>query len=921
MNRVLLEAAKAVEERDSASAGVSGEKPAPEEGSSAQVSPAPREPVEQVALLMPVWGAQFVGRFLEFCLPTMLAPNNIPALAKALPCRFVLLSSEADEPVIRAHPAWRKLERICEVEIRSIDDLITQANHTATITLAFERAVRQAGHAIRRTCFMFLMSDYLVADGSFKSVLTAIQKGASCVLAGNFQIISEDAIPVLRQHFDSTSHEIVLPPRDLVRWSLAHLHPATVANIVNFGLTHNSHTNRLFWRVDEDTLIGRFYLIHPIAIHPEIDDFTIGASWDYSFVPELCPSGNAVTMTDSDDYLVVEWQRRGYESENLRAGPIDAASLAESLADWATENHRRNVRQVVTFHAAELPPNLQQVIEQSDAFLQNVRDRLQALPQSHRQHPYWVGSLAVNRLRSNRPLSQEDWKYILGDPGLTPPSNQSLLGLKARLFGFPPRVTRLHPSWPDYQLVADALDEVFSSQGSAILVTENSARFALWAAQTDGEVATLDCNQLLQLARYQYLPLTGTFDACVLILSDQTFEQADELIEHVGPLVKAGGRIIFLVFNNRSFENASELAQSFAARAHGLATPSVWLEGVQYVELSGPRLLARRVMAGTAPMTGARRVLSWLARPLAPAASLLTRRMRSGSVPPKGIWSSVYLNLRRSERSVPLPRRFGHESEIVGDPRPQKAAGSSAPNQARGPARSMAGRLWPEDPAKVGQILAGYRFVVDLFGSRHDVAEIGCASPAGTSLALQSFRRITLFDPRPPVIGDLQWYFRDEWRFEAQVHNPLVGSLPRIVDSIFSVDFIQYISRDEEDLFVGLLKNSLSRDSDFIVVGCPAAILQGTHAETSTIALAGGDTEPRCPKQPEISSSAALESELGAQNAATGRKIFRRTDAELLAPLQRHFSNVFLFSMVGETVRAGSDPKAQHYFALGCGRK
>src|ERR1700732_2485965 len=155
--------------------------------------------IKQITLLMPVWGYQFIGRFLEFCLPTLLAPNNIPAIARELPCRFVLLSSVADEPIIRSHPAWQKLERHCACETRSVDDLITQGNHTATITLAFERALRQSGDAMRDTCFIFLMSDYLVADGSLKTVLETVQKGAAAVLAGNFQIIAEDAAPLLRE--------------------------------------------------------------------------------------------------------------------------------------------------------------------------------------------------------------------------------------------------------------------------------------------------------------------------------------------------------------------------------------------------------------------------------------------------------------------------------------------------------------------------------------------------------------------------------------------------------------------------------------------------------------------------------------------------------------------------------------------------
>ena len=63
----------------------------------------------------------------------------------------------------------------------------------------------------------------------------------------------------------------------------------------------------------------------------------------------------SATLTDSDDYLVVELQRRDYEWENLQPGPVVAAKLAQSLAEWTTDYHRRNVMQTVVFHAADRP--------------------------------------------------------------------------------------------------------------------------------------------------------------------------------------------------------------------------------------------------------------------------------------------------------------------------------------------------------------------------------------------------------------------------------------------------------------------------------------------------------------------------------------------------------------------------------------
>ena len=360
---------------------------------------------QAVRLLLPVWGQRYLRRFFEFSLPTMIAPGNIPALAAALPCTFVFLTSAQDAELIAEHPGYRHLSAICRTEIVPIDDLITGDNHSTTITLAYERAMRAAA-AITDTCFLFLISDYLVADGSFRHVLARIQEGASGVLAGNFQVTEEDAAPAFHSTFGSGDVALTLAPRALAAWALRHLHPVTAANTVNFPLNHSLHSNRLFWRVDEDTLLGRFYLMHMIAIRPETRDFVIGASCDYSFIPELCPSGNVAVLTDSDDYLVVELQPRQHERAFLRVGPPDVATLAASLSEWTTARHRENARHSVLFHAAALPPALPAVAAEAERFIAEVDRRLSARPQPHRDHPYWLGAIAAHRLRGRAPAAR-----------------------------------------------------------------------------------------------------------------------------------------------------------------------------------------------------------------------------------------------------------------------------------------------------------------------------------------------------------------------------------------------------------------------------------------------------------------------------------------------------------------------------------
>jgi hypothetical protein len=212
---------------------------------------------------------------------------------------------------------------------------------------------------------------------------------------------------------------------------------------------------------------------------------------------------------------------------------------------------------------------------------------------------------------------------------------------------------------------------------------------------------------------------------------------------------------------------------------------------------------------------------------------------------------------------------------------------------------------------------------------RHDVAEYGCASPAGTRLILQQSRKMTLFDPRPLVVGDLQWRFQDDWRFEARLHDIISTRLPRQADSAYCVDFLQYISRDEEDDFVRNLRDSLSRDSDFLLIGSPsygagnppdAPYISAAETPHLIVAELDQDLAYRSTRpQPALSEQPPQADGLAAARGEA--KIYRRTGAELKALMERFFQNVFLFSMVDGAAQPGIQPNARHVFALSCGKK
>jgi hypothetical protein len=536
-------------------------------------------------------GHRYIRRFIEFSLPTMFAPGNIPALAEALPCTFVFLTGLQDAEFIAEHPGYQHLRSICRTEIELIDDLITGGNYSTTITLAYERAVWATGPATPDTCVLFLISDYLVADGSFCNVLRRMQGGSSGLLAGNFQVVEEDAAPEFHPTFAKAGLALTLRLRELIAWAMRHLHPMTAANMVNFLLNHSLHSNRLFWRVDEDTLIGRFYLMHMICIRPETREFVIGSSCDYSFVPEMCPSGNVGVLTDSDEYLVVEMQPRLHERGFLRIGPV-----AESLSEWTTARHRENAGHTLVFHAANLPVGLAATTAEADTFIAEVGSALSAKPKPHRDHLYWIGAIAahrwaIERIRKSRQLTGT----VDNDEYFTDEIGYSLAALIQKLrilvFGRAPDVHIWHPRLPDYRTIGGDLRALFAETDQPLAVIGHAPHLLRpWVSRFTRNARFLQTNRFLDLRRSQYTPLVGKFSGVLLFLDEGELSGIGHVLGRVLPLLAQDGFVLVVAINGRADRMQGGFGIDFALYSSQFLGPQCNVENARFVRASWTRV-------------------------------------------------------------------------------------------------------------------------------------------------------------------------------------------------------------------------------------------------------------------------------------------------------------------------------------------
>lgn len=427
-----------------------------------------------IHVLLAVWGEDFIEDCFKFCLPSLLAPGNIPALLKDYPTRFVFLTRSEDISYIENTPAFIQLKKIVEVDFIDIDDLIVFGNHSATLTLAYDRAIRQCGEEMLNTYFIILTADFIMADKSFQGLMRYIQHGYSGICAGNFQVLKSEMAVCLEKFLDSKGI-LQIGARDLLKKSLSCLHPIVYASLFEQGLCHNYYANRFFVKLNSDVMAGKFYLLHPLCIKPERIDYKIGASCDYSFIPEMCPTGNVAVINDSDDYFVVEMQSKKHESYYIQDGSFNINKLAECLAEWTTINHRSNPKTTIYYHAKDLTSEDKDSIEKIfRPFIQQLTSKLQTKKnQPYSNHPYWIGSMQgfhENKLiLSNKKESQyldfvtisENRKLIRGN----------ILGKLSHIFcGVPPNIFPWHYRWHEHQSIRTFLQQIVNHQPSSHIV-------------------------------------------------------------------------------------------------------------------------------------------------------------------------------------------------------------------------------------------------------------------------------------------------------------------------------------------------------------------------------------------------------------------------------------------------------------------
>jgi hypothetical protein len=211
------------------------------------------------------WGQGFSRLFTDFCLPSLLADRNIPAIKNKAESRFIIVTTQQDWNAFVAHPIYRRLiEQIepvfiaMEMPKASLTPgeklLLSSAGHKAATEAAFQA----------RAATMVVAPDVIFSNGSVASLYRRAEAGINLVFALGLRAEQDGLTRELEERgVIKPGCSLSLSPRETVALLMRHMH----SELMIYEWDTDYYTNcpvSTFWRVPD----GSGLVVHSLGYTP-----------------------------------------------------------------------------------------------------------------------------------------------------------------------------------------------------------------------------------------------------------------------------------------------------------------------------------------------------------------------------------------------------------------------------------------------------------------------------------------------------------------------------------------------------------------------------------------------------------------------------------------------------------------------------
>jgi len=303
-----------------------------------------------IFMTVAVWGQVFVDLFLEFALPSYLAPGGIPEIARrGYQAVFWVYTTSTWAPVLRNHAQTTRLADSARLEVVCIDEEVDISRHSnpyQTMTACHLDFIARSAKA--QAAMIFFSPDALWSNRSLIYTLDQVEAGKRAILIGGVRAKKEAVIEELRHRNAAIAEG--LTGRELVSLLVRHPHPITQMLTWNrepFDIGWASH---LYWPVGRHGYLARCFHLHTFFVYPRVNN-TPEISHDFDWLQKVGLRPKEVCIvSDSDDVCALELSAES-RGVNGRPGKMTIFRLADCDRRYAASEHGTYVRTAIYFHA------------------------------------------------------------------------------------------------------------------------------------------------------------------------------------------------------------------------------------------------------------------------------------------------------------------------------------------------------------------------------------------------------------------------------------------------------------------------------------------------------------------------------------------------------------------------------------------
>jgi tetratricopeptide (TPR) repeat protein len=323
-----------------------------------------------------VWGEEYTDIFLKVTIPSQLSRGNLPSFCYRgkLPNTYKIYTTSKDAEIIQNTPVYSKLSATINTEIHLIDDLNVYSEDRTdkydAVTICYGRAIAEASKD--KSAIILLWPDAAYADGTFANLQKIAMTGKRVVAISGIRTIAETFIPTLLEHYYSeTDFSLSIPPRELVKLSLEHIHPES-RTLFWDSSQFNGWPAYLYWDVNQEGVLQRGMHFHPLMIIPlegyEPLSPAGGLGIDgLDYIARMCPDYNDVyVVEDSDEIYIVAVDHLKHPISQYLSNKSSALQVASWARKYANSYHLKFFGHKIRYHYTDLSPQWEEIEQASD---------------------------------------------------------------------------------------------------------------------------------------------------------------------------------------------------------------------------------------------------------------------------------------------------------------------------------------------------------------------------------------------------------------------------------------------------------------------------------------------------------------------------------------------------------------------------